>query len=115
MTITVGEMDVAYLFSKDAQLNWSVNMYSYYSGLRFGIQALVLAIFSPIIKRFAVSDGIVAIVSLVSRMGGFIMHGFATTTTLMFIVPVVALFSTFSTPAIRSMLSKQVESYELGK
>ena len=101
MTITVGEMDVAYLFSKDAQLNWSVNMYSYYSGLRFGIQALVLAIFSPIIKRFAVSDGIVA--------------GFATTTTLMFIVPVVALFSTFSTPAIRSMLSKQVESYELGK
>jgi hypothetical protein len=115
MTITVGELDITYLFTKDAQLNWSVNMFSYYSDLRSGIQAVVLAIFSPIIKRFAVSDGMVALTSLVSAICGFIMHGLATTTVLMFMVPVVSSFSTFSIPAIRSMLSKQVESYELGK
>ena len=54
-------------------------------------------------------------IGLVSRMAGMVLLGLATTTAAMFAVPVVSLFSSFSVAALRAMLSKLVDSDELGQ
>ena len=113
--MTAGEMDVAFLFAKDAKLQWDYEMYTYYTGLKFGLGTLVLMALSPVARHLGVSDGVMAIVGLVSRMVGMILEGFATSTAVMFAVPVVSMFNTFCLPSIRSMLSKQVETSELGQ
>ena len=115
MTITAGEMDVAYLFTKDDPLGWSYETYSYYFGLKFGVGALSLITLSPLARRMGIQEGVTCCIGLVSKAAGLILHGFATTTLMMFCVPFLSMFNTFCLPSIRSLLSKQVEPNELGK
>lgn len=110
-----GEMDVAYLYTKDEPLGWSYKTYSYYFGLKYGIGALSLIILSPLARRYNVQEALTCCVGLVSKSAGLVLHGFATTTVMMFCVPFVSMFNTFCLPSIRSLLSKQVEPNELGK
>lgn len=107
-------MDVAYLFTKDEPLAWSYETYSYYFGLKFGVGALSLIALSPVVRRLSLQEAITCCIGLVSKAAGLVLHGFATTTVMMFCVPFVSMFNTFCLPSIRSLLSKQVEPNELG-
>ncbi|XP_046438910.1 proton-coupled folate transporter-like [Daphnia pulex] len=115
MTVTAGEMDVAYLFTKDDPLNWSYETYSYYFGLKFGVGALSLIALSPVVRRLNLQEAITCCIGLVSKAAGLVLHGFATTNAMMFCVPFLSMFNTFCLPSIRSLLSKQVDPNELGK
>ncbi len=142
MTVISGEMDVSYLFVKERQLNWSYHMYryeniqtdlgkylktnfkklnsyfvmpSYYTGARFGLSTLTLLAFSPLARYWNLSDGLFAMIGLVSRIAGLVLLGLATTTTGVFLAPVISLFSSFTVAALRAMLSKLVDRNELGQ
>lgn len=110
----LGEMDVAYLFTKDDPLNWSYETYSYYFGLKFGVGALSLIALSPVVRRLNLQEAITCCIGLVSKAAGLVLHGFATTSVMMFCVPFLSMFNTFCLPSIRSLLSKQVDPNELG-
>ena len=114
MTITAGEMDVAFLFTKDDPLGWSYETYSYYFGLKFGVGALSLILLSPVARYIGLQEGVTCCIGLVSKSAGLILHGFATTDWMMLCVPFLSMFNTFCLPSIRSLLSKQVEPSELG-
>ncbi len=87
---------------------------SYYFGLKFGIGALSLIGLSPLVRHLGLSEGVTCCAGLVSKLAGLVLHGFATTTAMMMIVPFVSMLNTFCLPSIRSLLSKQVEPNELG-
>lgn len=92
-----------------------LNHCSYYFGLKFGIGALSLIGLSPLVRHLGLSEGVTCCAGLVSKLAGLVLHGFATTTAMMMIVPFVSMLNTFCLPSIRSLLSKQVEPNELGK
>lgn len=115
MTIVAGELDVTYLYTKDDPLKWNYQTYSYYFGLKYALGSVTLILGTPILKYFAISDHIICLVGIVSKAAGCMLLSLSTTDTLIFIVPVVSMFSSFCIPALRSLLSKQVETWELGK
>ncbi|XP_069682462.1 proton-coupled folate transporter-like [Periplaneta americana] len=115
MTTTAGEMDVAYLFAKDDPLKWTYQTYSYYSGVKFALGSLTLILATPVVKYIKIPDHIICLIGIISKAAGFVLLGYSTTTTLMFLAPLLSMFSSFCIPAIRSLLSKHVETWELGK
>ncbi|XP_021919183.1 proton-coupled folate transporter-like isoform X2 [Zootermopsis nevadensis] len=115
MTIIAGELDITYLYTKDEPLKWNYQTYSYYFGFKYALASLVLIFATPALNYFLIPDHIICLVGIVSKAVGFVVLGFSTTNTMMFIVPVVSMFSSFCVPSLRSLLSKQVETCELGK
>jgi len=115
MTVTTGEMDVSFLYTKDDPLNWTYDKYSYYFGFKYGLGALVLILLSPIARRFNLQEFSICCFGLIFKAAGLVLHGLANTTLEMFIVAPLSMFNTFCIPSVRSLLSKQVDSNELGK
>ncbi|ODM92375.1 Proton-coupled folate transporter [Orchesella cincta] len=115
MVITAGEMDVAYLFARAEPLKWNYQTYSYYFGFKYGFGAFVLVLAMPLFQRMGVEDSTLAILGIISRMAALVIYGLSVNTYMAFSVPLVAVFSVFTIPATRSLLSKLVNQDEQGK
>ncbi|CAL8099102.1 unnamed protein product [Orchesella dallaii] len=115
MVITAGEMDVAYLFARADPLKWNYQTYSYYFGFKYGLGAVVLVLAMPLFQRMGVEDSTLAILGIVSRVAALVIYGLSINTYMAFSVPLAAVFSVFTIPATRSLLSKLVNSDEQGK
>ncbi|XP_065577143.1 proton-coupled folate transporter-like isoform X3 [Artemia franciscana] len=115
MTVTAGEMDVAFLYTHNYPLLWDYELYSYYFGLKYGLGALALLVVMPLARRYFVNDIILVVVSVLSKSFGLVLHGLSTNTAMMFSVAVVSMFSSLCIPVFRAQLSVLVDASEHGK
>ena len=76
---------MSYLYCKDEPLKWTVQMYSYYFGFKYAVGSLALLIGTPLLRHFEISDHIICIVGILSKMAGFILLGLSTTDIMMFL------------------------------
>ena len=108
---------LTYLFIKKPPLSWQSSTYSLYSGLNFLCSGLSLALLLPILvqKMPKFRDTFVGMVGFMSKSAGLILFGFGTKPELVFLCIPVFVFSEYTMPSIRSMLSKLVEHDEKGK
>lgn len=75
---------------------------------------MALLIIMPMFQHFKVEDSTVCVIGLLSRMAGLVLYALSGNTIAAFAAPVVAIFSFFSIPATRSILSKLVSPEEQG-
>lgn len=80
-----GELDITYLYTKDEPLKWNYQTYSYYFGFKYALASLVLIFATPALNYFLIPDHIICLVGIVSKAVGFVVLGFSTTNTMMFI------------------------------
>jgi hypothetical protein len=80
-----GELDITYLYAKDEPLKWNYQTYSYYFGLKYALASLTLIFGTPVLNYFLISDHIICLIGIVSKAAGFVVLGFSTTNTMMFI------------------------------
>ncbi|XP_035458912.2 proton-coupled folate transporter-like [Spodoptera frugiperda] len=110
-----GEMNVLYLFMR-YRFNWDevqFSMFCTYSIITNLVGTLFsISIFSDFMK---LDDTVVGIISCTSKILASFIFAFATTTTEIYIAPLVEIFNGTSFIAMRSIASKLVNSEELGK
>jgi hypothetical protein len=80
-----GELDITYLYTKDEPLNWNYQTYSCYFGFKYALASLTLIFGTPTLNYFEISDHIICLIGIVSKAVGFVVLGFSTTNTMMFI------------------------------
>lgn len=106
-----------FVFVKKPPLNWNSSNYSLFSGLNFLVSGLALITVVPLIVRRwpNVPDEVIGFVGFLSKFAGLLVLGISNTSPMVFAT--IALFSCseWSMPAIRSMLSKIVDSDETGR
>ncbi|XP_018026747.1 solute carrier family 46 member 3 isoform X2 [Hyalella azteca] len=114
MFCTTGTLDVLYLFVKDRPLDWSLEQYSRYFALNYGLAlASLLLVMLPLSR--CTSDAVILFVGSMSRLAFLLLLGFANTSLLVYITSVVGCASSWCLPALRSSMSKLVEPEELGR
>ncbi|KAG6465758.1 hypothetical protein O3G_MSEX015371, partial [Manduca sexta] len=110
-----GEMNVLYLFMR-YRFNWDevqFSMFCTYSIITNLVGTLFsISIFSDFMK---LDDTVVGIISCTSKILASFIFAFASTTTEIYIAPLVEIFNGTSFIAMRSIASKLVNSEELGK
>ncbi|XP_073951279.1 probable peptidoglycan muropeptide transporter SLC46 [Choristoneura fumiferana] len=110
-----GEMNVLYLFMR-FRFNWNevqFSMFCTYSIITNLVGTLFsISIFSSFMK---LDDTIVGSISCASKILASFIFAFATTTTEIYLAPLVEIFNGTSFIAMRSIASKLVTSEELGK
>ncbi|XP_041976368.1 proton-coupled folate transporter-like isoform X1 [Aricia agestis] len=110
-----GEMNVLYLFMR-YRFNWDevqFSMFCTYSIITNLVGTLFsISIFSDLMK---LDDSVVGIISCTSKILASFIFAFASTTTEIYIAPLVEIFNGTSFIAMRSIASKLVTSEELGK
>ncbi|XP_050342626.1 proton-coupled folate transporter-like [Nymphalis io] len=110
-----GEMNVLYLFMR-YRFNWDevqFSMFCTYSIITNLVGTLFsISIFSDFMK---LDDTVVGIISCTSKILASLIFAFASTTTEIYIAPLVEIFNGTSFIAMRSIASKLVTSEELGK
>ena len=114
---TVVLTSLLFLFVRNRPLVWDTSLYAYYSAIKFGATGLALCLL-PLLQHYFwpnICDTSIAIVGLLSRTFGLILIGLATNTYVMFSTIILLVFSEYPLPAIRSLLSKLVETNERGK
>lgn len=110
-----GEMTVMYLFTR-YRFNWNevdysiFNTYSMITNL-IGT-AISVGVFSHMLK---IDDAIIGVISCMSKILAGFVFAFATTTTMIYIAPLVDIVNGTSFIAMRSIASKLVPPDELGK
>ncbi|XP_071541507.1 proton-coupled folate transporter-like [Panulirus ornatus] len=113
MICTAGEMDISYLFVKDKPIKWSFEKFTWYFSLKYGLGALTLLGILPFCSK--VPDMILALIGLVSKVGGLTLLSVASEDTAVFISSALSMLSTWPLPTLRSAMSKLVEPNEQGK
>lgn len=107
---------LTYLFLSSEPLRYDQTRYSYFQGATFAISGVALIVGLPItFKILHVKDTSLAIIGEISKMLGLIVLGISRTDLEVYLCAVLFLFSEFPVPAIRSILSKIVDSNEIGK
>lgn len=110
------QQTLLYVYLSSEPLKWTPEMYSYYNATNFGISGFALIVGVVLAFHvFKVPDTIFGMLGILSKMTGLIVLGLSTTTTLAFLSTLFFIFSEFPVPAIRSILSKQVDPDEKGK
>ncbi|XP_067131900.1 proton-coupled folate transporter-like [Centruroides vittatus] len=110
------QIALLYLFVTSEPLQWNQELYSYFSGENFAISGTALLIGLPAAYHFCkIKDTTAGIMGISSRMIGLIFLGLSYTKVMMFISPLFFIFSDYSVPALRSILSKLVNANETGK
>lgn len=85
IVFSTGEMDIAFLFTKDKPVAIPFEVFSYWFGFRFGLSSLALLLVMPMLKRWHVSDSLVCILGLVSKIAGLCTLAFSTSVPLIFV------------------------------
>lgn len=105
-----------YLYVTSEPLKWNQDFFSYFSAENFAVSGSALLLGLPVAYHFfKMRDTTAAIMGISSRMAGLIFLGLARSDRMMFICPVFFIFSDYSIPALRSILSKLVNADETGK
>ncbi|XP_025154888.1 uncharacterized protein LOC105187223 isoform X3 [Harpegnathos saltator] len=110
-----GEVTIGYLFAS-ARLGWNIEKYSTYIGA-----SVILGIFGTVssiklIRRYAgLPDPIIAIISVMSSLGGVLTYAFTWQSWHMYLSMSVSMFGNLSRPMIRAVLSKTVPVQDTGK
>lgn len=114
---TVVKSTLLFLFVKNKPLKWETSNYSYFLAMTFAISGTSLCIL-PIINYFfgvKLKETILAMLGITSRGLGLAMIGFSSNTTMTFSCSVLFIFSEYTLPAMRSLLSKMIDVNERGK
>ncbi|XP_035666144.1 solute carrier family 46 member 3-like isoform X1 [Branchiostoma floridae] len=112
--IFMGWSDIGFLFVKyQLGSQWSSTMYGTFLAVSGILAFLGLSLFLPLLSRF-LGDTKLGQVGMLSRAASNIMVAFTTTVWMLFLGPVIGLFSGFGAASLRSLLSKEVEPTEKG-
>ncbi|XP_014291289.1 probable peptidoglycan muropeptide transporter SLC46 [Halyomorpha halys] len=110
-----GEMTVMYLFTR-YRFNWNEVDYSIFNTYSMVTNligtAISVGVFSHMLK---IDDAIIGVISCMSKILAGFVFAFATTTTMIYIAPLVDIVNGTSFIAMRSIASKLVPPDELGK
>ena len=114
---TVVKSSLLFLFVKNKPLNWDTSNYGYFLALTFAISGTALCILPIINYLFDVKlkETIMAMLGVSSRGLGLAAIGISSTTTMAFSCSVLFIFSEYTLPALRSLLSKLIHTDERGK
>ena len=114
---TVVKSSLLFLFVKNKPLNWDTSNYGYFLALTFAISGTALCILPIINYLFDVKlkETIMAMLGVSSRGLGLAAIGISSTTTMAFSCSVLFIFSEYTLPALRSLLSKLIHADERGK
>lgn len=115
---SVIQVILTFSFVKNPQtLNWDSSTYSLYSGLNFLLSGMSLILILPVTYHFWPSfpDTFVCLLGLASKGAGLLNFGLSTTTTHAFISIILYMFSEYTMPSLRSIISKLVDEDEKGK
>ncbi|KAG7299696.1 hypothetical protein JYU34_016693 [Plutella xylostella] len=110
-----GETAVSYLLTR-YRYNWDEVMYGYFQAYNFVTHTIgVLFSITVFSRRMQLPDAALGIISATSKVASSFVYGFAFTSTIFFIGPVVEILNGTILIAARSMLSKLVEPDDFGK
>ncbi|KAI1301223.1 Proton-coupled folate transporter [Halotydeus destructor] len=106
-----------FVYVKKPPLNWVSASYSLYSGLHFLVNGISLITFLPLMLtlRPNLPETICGIIGFASKAIGLMLFGLATTSEMVYATLILYVFSDYTMPSIRSMLSKSVGADEKGK
>ncbi|KAH6939568.1 hypothetical protein HPB50_019541 [Hyalomma asiaticum] len=107
---------LTYTFLTDEPLRWTASHYSFLQGINIAVEGVALLVVLPLAYRFLnISDAFAGLLGSVSRFLGLLWLGLCTTTSMVYFIPVLFVFSEFTSPSIRALLSKIVAVDEKGK
>lgn len=111
------QLTLLFTFVKSSPFDWDASRYSLYSGINFLTSGLCLMAVVPLLSRVrpALPDAALGIAGFVSKLLSLLNLGLSQTSTQIFAGIALSAFSEYTMPAIRSMLSKQVDEDERGK
>lgn len=101
------------LYSKHEPLCWGPDMIGYYMTAKAGVASIGIVFTFKVINK-CVPETLIVILGCVAFMVSNVMLGFAKTTLVMFLTCVPAFFMGVAPSAIRSYVSKLVQSHEEG-
>lgn len=107
---------LAFSYVKSKPLLWDIAKYSNYNAIVFGVEGIALLVGLPLLLHyFHLPDTCIGMLGTVSRIAGLILFGLSSTDFMVYSCIAAYMLSEFALPAVRSMLSKIVESDEKGK
>jgi len=111
------QLTLTFSFVKSTPINWTSSTYSYYSGFGFMAGGLSLLIILPFIYHWKphIPDKVIGCLGLSSKGIGLLNLGLAKTSEQVFLGVGLFSFGEYTMPALRSMLSKAIETHERGK
>ncbi|KAL9955023.1 hypothetical protein ACROYT_G042623 [Oculina patagonica] len=110
-----GFNDITVLYSKHSPLNFSPSLIGYFLAEVLFFKGIGVVLGIPLMtKIFKLSDLTIAIIGAVISIGFYLSLGLASTKWMMFVGALLAVASAILAPCLRSFISKQVESSELG-
>jgi len=110
-----GYNDITPLYSKHSPRNFTPSLIGYFLAEVLFVKGVGVVLVIPLMtKVLKWSDLSISITGAVVTIGFYIFLGLASTKWMMFIGGLLAIGSGMPPPCLRSMLSKQVESSELG-
>ena len=114
--ITIGAFsDITTLYSKHSPRNFSPSLIGYFLAEFSFVRGVGIVLVIPLLAKIAKwTDLIIAIFGAVMSIGCFVFLALASTKLLMFVGGLFAVGTGIPAPCLRSVLSKQVESSELG-
>lgn len=107
---------LTYTFLTDEPLRWTASHYSFLQGINIAVEGAALLIVLPLAYRcLNISDAFAGLLGSVSRFLGLLWLGLCTTSSMVYFIPVLFVFSEFTSPSVRALLSKIVAIDEKGK
>ncbi|XP_060602163.1 proton-coupled folate transporter-like [Ruditapes philippinarum] len=116
MLVSIGEIDILLIYTRNRPFNWSQTTLGLYDGLESFLRGIAVLTFLPLLKRkFGVRDTMILVVGLVSKTASLIVLGLGRSTVVLFIGATSGVLQGFSSAGIRSMTSGMVSSNEQAK
>ncbi|CAL1294148.1 unnamed protein product [Larinioides sclopetarius] len=114
----VVQFTLGYYFLKT--IKWDFDKYTNLYSVQFAVEAIALICIFPLLYRFPwVPDHCIGMLGLLSRFAGFTVFGLSALAThsdyMVYSCILLFIFSEFPVPALRSILSKTVDSDENGR
>lgn len=107
---------LTYTFLTDEPLRWNASQYSFLQGVNIAVEGVALLVVLPLAYRcLNISDAFAGLLGSVSRFLGLLWLGLCTSPTMVYFTPVLFVFSEFTSPSVRALLSKIVAIDEKGK
>ncbi|XP_078350899.1 lysosomal proton-coupled steroid conjugate and bile acid symporter SLC46A3-like [Oculina patagonica] len=110
-----GFNDITALYSKHSPRNFSPSLIGYFFAEVLFLKGVGVVVGIPLMTKILKwSDITIAIIGAVISIGFYVFLGLASTKWMMFVGALIAVASGIPPPCLRSIVSKQVESSELG-
>jgi MFS family permease len=114
-TCRAGEADVNLLFITRSPLNWPKSWYGYLMALEYAVKGLGLCLLPVLSNYFMLSDVTIILLGMICKLARSMWAGFCDTSWMVFVSVAIGAMAGMITSALRSLLSKMVDTDEAGK